>query len=99
MKLFFVNVWKYLAMFFAGVIAALVWAMKQVKPDQTTINAETYVGSNAPKIGKLKQRGEGNSQETVLALPAVSRKQIRQLRRAARKAKTVLSELAPIDKI
>ena len=62
MKIFFSKIWQYLAVFLAGVITALVYSIRQFH-DQTIINADTFIASQEQKIGKLKQRGEGNSQD------------------------------------
>ena len=87
MKTFFGNIWKYLAIFFAGVIAALVYAMKHMRPVETTnVTAGTYVASQEQKIGKMKQRGDGNTQDASVA-PAVSERKLKRMeRRAKRKA-------------
>ncbi|HCY41787.1 MAG TPA: hypothetical protein DHV48_10590 [Prolixibacteraceae bacterium] len=82
---FFSNCWKYLSLIFFGVIAGLVYAMKQLKPSINTVNAESYIAMQNHQIGKLKQRGEGNTQN-LPPLPAISgRKEIRKLRCAARR--------------
>jgi len=63
MSSFFKNAWKWLAILFAGIVAGMVAAIKLLDP-KTVINAETYVKDQQQetKIGKLKQRGEGNDQ-------------------------------------
>lgn len=87
MSAFFKQVWKYLAIFFAGIIAALVWAMKQVQPVQTNTNIEAGTYVEKQDIGKLKQRGEGNSQQVGPGIESKSRKELRRERRAERKEK------------
>ncbi|HAH24944.1 MAG TPA: hypothetical protein DCL77_14520 [Prolixibacteraceae bacterium] len=90
MKAFFGNIWKYLAVFFAGVIAALVYAMDHYKPApgpvETTINTTSYVANQEQNIGKLKQRGDGNVQDVTQPVVELTRKELRQERRAKRKA-------------
>lgn len=83
MKQLFASIWKYLVIFFAGAITALVWAMKQVKPNQPAINADTYIANQQQNIGKLKQRGEGNMQD-MAQLPQTPRER-RKERRARRR--------------
>lgn len=98
MKLFFSNIWKYLCLIAAGIIAGLVFAMKQMKPDQTTnVTASTYIADQEQNIGKLKQRGEGNTQDLTQepAVPVISeRKQRRLDRRSARRARREAREAA-----
>ena len=84
MKIFFSNSWKYIAVFFAGIITALVYSFRQFH-DQTIINADTFIASQQQKIGKLKQRGEGNSQDVSLPDKIPSRKEKRMARRAAKR--------------
>jgi hypothetical protein len=84
MKIFFSNCWKYIAVFFAGIITALVYAFRQFH-DQTIINADTFVASQMQKVGKLKQRGEENSLDVSLADKIPTRKEKRIARRAAKR--------------
>lgn len=84
MKIFFSQIWKYLTVFFAGVITAMVYSIRQFH-DHTIINAETYIASQEQKIGKLKQRGEGNSQEAFIPSINPDRKKKRIDRRTARR--------------
>ena len=86
MKIFFLNIWKYLAFLFAGIIAGLVAAIKLIeKPSILNVNADSFIAQQTQKIGKIKQRGEGNSLDIFL-LPAIpSRKEKRLNRRAARR--------------
>lgn len=84
MKIFFSKIWKYLTVFFAGVITALVYSIRKFQ-DQTIINADTFIASQEQKIGKLKQRGEGNSQEAI-PLPLIQdRKEKRIARRNSKR--------------
>lgn len=84
MKIFFSQIWKYLAVFFAGVITAMVYSIRQFH-DQTIINTDTFIASQEQKIGKLKQRGEGNSQEAS-QLPLIpDRKEKRIARRNSKR--------------
>ena len=59
MKIFFINIWKYMAFIFAGVVGGLVLAMKQLKPTQN-ISTDQYIGeqSSEIQIGRIKQKGE-----------------------------------------
>jgi hypothetical protein len=84
MKIFFSNCWKYIAVFFAGIIAAMVYSIRQFH-DQTIINADTFIASQQLKVGKLKQRGEGNSQDVSLPDTIPTRKEKRIARRAAKR--------------
>jgi len=84
MKIFFSNCWKYIAVFFAGVITALVYSIRQFH-DQTIINADTFIASQQQKVGKLKQRGEGNSQDASLLPLIPTRKDKRLARRATKR--------------
>lgn len=52
------NYWSYLAMFLSGIIAGLVLYVKIKAPDQ--------VINDNQRIGKIKNRGEGNTQSTTL---------------------------------
>lgn len=85
MKIFFSNIWKYLALLFAGFIAGMVAAIKLIeKPLVVNVAADTFVAQQNQKIGKLKQRGEGNSQDTSL-LPLMSTRKNKRLARQAAK--------------
>jgi len=84
MKIFFSNIWKYTTVFFAGVIAALVYSFRQFH-DQTIINADTFIASQQQKVGKLKQRGEGNDLDVLLPGTIPTRKEKRIARRAAKR--------------
>jgi len=56
------KIWSYIAIFFAGAFAAMAMAFFSQKP-QTVINAETYIAKQQQKIGKIKQKGNGNAQD------------------------------------
>lgn len=84
------NLWKYLTILFAGIIAGIAAAIKLLDP--RTINTSTYVEDQKQetKIGKVKQKkGMDNLQEVTqdpsLGADEPSRKEIRQQRRAERK--------------
>ena len=96
MKIFFLNIWKYLAFLFAGIIAGLVAAIKLIeKPSILNVNADSFIAQQTQKIGKIKQRGEGNSLDIFL-LPAIpSRKEKRLNRRAARRESRLEKETKP----
>lgn len=67
MKTFFSNIWKYLALLAFGAIAGIIAGIKLIgKPSVSIINAENYIAEQFQKVGKLKQRGEGNSQQIDL---------------------------------
>ena len=88
MKIFFSNIWKYIALLFAGLIGGLVLAMKQFKPTQN-ITADQYIGeqSSEIQIGKIKQKGENLDMKTLLPdTEALTPRQIRRNRRAERRA-------------
>ena len=72
-------------MFFAGAFAAMVMVFLKQKP-QTVVNAETYIAEQEQKIGKIKQKGQGNTQE-VEQDQELSRKEKRALRKAERKSR------------
>ena len=93
MKIFFLNIWKYLALLFAGIIAGMVAAIKLIeKPTVLNVEADTFIAQQTQQIGKLKQRGEGNSQE-LSQLPEVpTRKEKRLNRRAARRESRLKKE-------
>ncbi|HAQ18617.1 MAG TPA: hypothetical protein DCR40_05195 [Prolixibacteraceae bacterium] len=84
MKIFFIKIWKYIAVFFAGIITALVYSIRQFH-DQTIIIADTFIASQQQKVGKLKQRGEGNSQNVSMIPKILTRKDKRLARRAAKR--------------
>lgn len=83
---FFSSIWKYLAFLFAGIIAGMVAAIELTeKPSIVNVSAESFIAEQTQKIGKLKQRGEGNSQDMSL-LPEVPTRMAKRLaRRAARR--------------
>jgi len=100
---FFSSIWKYLAFLLAGFIAGMVAAIKLIeKPSVVNVAADTFVAKQTQKIGKLKQRGEGNSQDTSLLAPIPTRKDKRLARRAAKrelrlKKETEMEELKQKD--
>lgn len=86
MNTFFASVWKFLALIFAGFAAGLITAIKWLeKPSVMTVNTPSFVAEQTQKIGKLKQRGEGNSQEIPAPVTIQSRKERRLARKAARR--------------
>ena len=84
MKILLDKIWKYIAVFFAGVIAALVYSIRGFH-DQTIINTDTFIASQQQKVGKLKQRGEGNTQDVSQFPVTPSEKEKRLARRALRR--------------
>ena len=86
MKIFFLNIWKYLALLFAGMIAGMVAAIKLIeKPSVVNVLADTFVAEQTQQIGKLKQRGEGNLLDVSQPTEMPTRKEKRLARRAARR--------------
>ena len=86
MKIFFSSIWKYIALLFAGIVAGMVAAIKLIeKPSVVNVAADTFVAQQTQKIGKLKQRGEGNSQDASLLPLIPTRKDKRLARRAAKR--------------
>jgi len=86
MKIFFSNTWKYLAFLFAGLAAGMFAAIKLIeKPSILNVAADTFVAEQTQKIGKIKQRGEGNFLDTNLLPEIPIRKEKRLVRRAVRR--------------
>jgi len=86
MKIFFSNIWKYLAFFFAGIAAGIIAAIKLIeKPSVLNVDTDTFVAEQNQKIGKIKQRGEGNSLDTNLLPEIPTRREKRIARRTARR--------------
>lgn len=90
MKTFFSKAWQWIAVFFGGIIVGLTVFRK--KPERgitiTNITAETYVAeqNQQTKIGKIKQRGDGNQQDVDQSPVATeSRKAKRQANRARKR--------------
>nr|WP_319266079.1 hypothetical protein [uncultured Draconibacterium sp.] len=79
------KIWPYISMFFAGAFAAMAMVFFKQKP-QTVINAETYVKEQSQKIGKIKQKGEGNDQQVQLD-QEMTKKEKRATRKAERKSR------------
>lgn len=88
MKTFFSNIWKYLALLAFGAIAGIITGIKLIgKPSVSIINAENYIAEQFQKVGKLKQRGEGNSQQIDLEPVNLEISSGRQKRISKRKAR------------
>jgi hypothetical protein len=86
MKIFFSNIWKYLTFLFAGIAAGMIAAIKLIeKPTVLNVAADTFVAEQTQKIGKIKQRGEGNLLDTSLLPEIPTRREKRIARRAARR--------------
>lgn len=95
MKLFLSRLGSYLAILFAGVIAGMVAAIRLLsKPQDVKIHAENYIAEQSQKIGKLKQRGDGNLQQSAATTEFKSGKQKRLARRLARKQNSLGDELS-----
>ncbi len=94
MRNIYASIWKWVAVFLAGILAGLVAAIRLLdKSNITNITSGTYVAGLEQRIGKLKQRGEGNVQETVLIpqLPQ-TRKEKRLARREERRERNLNEE-------
>ena len=79
------NIWKYLALLFAGIIAGMVAAIKLIeKPSILNVTADSFISEQTQKIGKLKQKGEGNSLSQGLPTRKKKRLVRRTLRRESR---------------
>lgn len=76
------NAWKWISVFLAGMVAGLLVFLRLKQPD---VAAETYIREQEQKVGKIKQRGEGNQQ--TVQLQQKSRKELREQRRKIRKEK------------
>ena len=93
MKVLFVNIWKYIALIFAGIIAGMVAAIKLVeKPSILNVNADSFIAEQTLKIGKLKQKGEGNSLSPVLPTRKEKRLACRTRKRESRLMKETEKE-------
>ena len=93
---FFSKIWKYLTFLFAGIAAGMVAAIKLIeKPTVLNVDTDTFVAEQTQKIGKIKQRGEGNSIDPSL-LPEIStRREKRIARRAVRRELRLKKETKP----
>lgn len=81
MKNFFIKIWAWIAVFFAGIIAGLVTAIRLQQP-------ATEITNNT-EIGKVKNKGEGTTQHVTQApdqsTDSGTSKAKRQARKTARK--------------
>jgi len=93
---FLKQIWKYIALIFAGVIAGLVYAMKQIKPVQN-ISTDEFINEQSRdlRIGKIKQHGQNLSMNNDLANEEtpVTAREIRQRKLAARRKAREEAEL------
>ncbi len=86
MKAFFSGLWKTIALLALGALSGILVVLKLgIKPSVITINAENFIAEQTQRIGKLKQRGQGNQQEAVQLPLTLSRKEKRLVRRASRR--------------
>jgi hypothetical protein len=94
MKLFFVNIWKYIALILTGIVAGLVYAMKQIKPVQN-VSATEFINqqSRDVRIGKIKQNGQNLSMDSLISSEPLSARQIRKQKRLQRRAQRNEEEL------
>ena len=81
------NAWKSISVFLAGMVAGLLVFLRLKQHDVT---AETYIREQELKVGKIKQRGEGNQQ--TVQLQQKSRKKLREQRRKIRKEKRAVKK-------
>ena len=89
MKVFFINIWKYLALVFAGVIGGMIAAIKLIeRPSILNVTTDSFIAEQSHKIGKLKQKGEGNSLSPVLQ----TRKEKRLARRTRKRESRLKKE-------
>ncbi|WP_319502584.1 hypothetical protein [uncultured Draconibacterium sp.] len=77
--------WKSIAIYLAGIITGFLVLIRVKKPDKV-VTAETYVEDQEQRIGKIKQKGEGNGQQVQLK-QELSRKEKRASRKAERKSR------------
>ena len=92
MRNFYASIWKWVAIFLAGILAGLVAAISLLdKSTITNITSGTYVAGLEQRIGKLKQRGVGNVQETVI-LPELSDRKLKRLARRAERRESILND-------
>lgn len=70
------NIWTYITTLLAGIIAGLLIFLKLDTPD-TVINDNT-------RIGKMKQRGEGNDANVTIDQKTVAEPSRREVRKAGR---------------
>ncbi len=85
------NIWKYISLFFGGIIAGLIAAYQLIDPRTITTSSYVEDQQQETKIGKIKQKkGMDNLQEVTqdpsLDNSGLSKKAERQQRRAERKA-------------
>lgn len=78
--------WKNIAIFLGGILTGFLILIRVKKPN-TVINTETYIDEQEQKIGKIKQKGQGNRQEVEQDQEQPTRKQLRKQKRAVRKQK------------
>jgi len=81
---FLSSIWKYLTFLFAGIATGMVAAIKLIeKPTVLNVAADTFVAEQNQRIGKIKQRGEGNSLDNTLLPEIPTRREKRLARRVA----------------
>ena len=96
MKIFFSKIWKYLTFLFAGIAAGMVAAIKLIeKSTVLNVAADTFVAEQNQKIGKIKQRGDGNLLDTSMLPEVPSRKEKRLARRSAKRELRLKKETEP----
>ena len=93
MKAFLLNIWKYLALIFAGIIGGMIAAIKLIeKPSILNVTTDNFIAEQTQKIGKLKQKGEGNSLSPVIPTQKEKRLSRRVARRESRLKKETKKE-------
>jgi len=93
MRNIYASIWKWAAVFLAGILAGLIAAIRLLdKSKITNIQTGIYVAGLEQRIGKLKQRGEGNVQETVLIPQFPQTRKEKRLARRAERRERILNE-------
>ena len=93
MKVLFVNIWKYIALIFAGIIGGMIAAIKLIeRPSILNVTADSFIAEQTHKIGKLKQKGEGNLQNVSLPTALTTRKEKRLARRTFKRESRLSKE-------
>lgn len=80
--------WRTIAVFFGGIITGFLIFTKIKKPG-TVIHADTYINEQMQKIGKIKQKGQGNQQEVEVVLRVPTKEELRKSKQTSRKAKRI----------
>ncbi|MBV5313593.1 MAG: hypothetical protein JZU47_09880 [Prolixibacteraceae bacterium] len=96
MKNFFSTIWKYIAFLFGGIVLGMVAAIKLIaKPSVLNVMSDTFIAAQTQRIGKLKQKGEGNLLDTSASPKAPNRKERRIARRTERRERRHMKASEP----